>query len=129
STGMPTKTEQSDLLAVAFGSHGDNTKIVISVANVIDCFYAPHLARYFAEKLKIPVFILSDFQIANSYKVVNKLKITEMTDSNAIADFILERYYINRLPDHIEMVRDNQAMPGMAGGMRRVTGLNTDKEG
>lgn len=129
STGMPTKTEQSDLLAVVFGSHGDNTKVLISVANVIDCFYAPHLARYVAEKLKLPVFIMSDFQVANSYKVVNKLITTEMTDPNSIADFILERFYIGRLPDHVEMVRDNQAIPGTPGGMRRVTGLNTDKEG
>ena len=45
STGMPTKTEQSDLLAALCGSHGDYTKIIISVANIIDCFYAPHLAR------------------------------------------------------------------------------------
>ena len=53
STGMPTKTEQSDLPAVVFGSHGDYTKVVVSVANVIDCFYAPHVARYIAEKLRL----------------------------------------------------------------------------
>ncbi len=129
STGMPTKTEQSDLLAVAFGSHGDNTKVIISVANVIDCFYAPHLARYITEKLRLPVFIMSDFQTANSYKVVNKLKITEMTDSNQISDLILERFYMSRLPDKIEMVRDNQSIPGTPTGIRRVTGLNTDRQG
>ncbi len=129
STGMPTKTEQSDLAAVIFGSHGDYAKIVISVANVIDCFYAAQTARYLTEKLRLPVFILSDFQTANSYKVITKPKITEMNKSEDIQDFVLERFHLNRLPDNIEMVRTNQADPGTVGGMRRVTGLNTDKSG
>jgi 2-oxoglutarate ferredoxin oxidoreductase subunit alpha len=130
STGMPTKTEQSDLPAVIFGNHGDYTKIVISVSNVIDCFYVPHLARYLAEKLHLPVFIMSDFQTANSYKVVNKFKTVELDgDLNKIPDSVFERFHLNRLPDNIEMVRTVQAVPGTPGGMRRITGLNTDKEG
>jgi len=129
STGMPTKTEQSDLPAVIFGSHGDYTKIVISVANVIDCFYAPHVARYLAEKLRLPVFIMSEFQTANSYKVIDKPKVTEMNKVEEIQDFVLERFHIQRLPDNIEMVRTNQAIPGTLGGTRRVTGLNTDQSG
>jgi|CXWL01.1.fsa_nt_gi 2-oxoglutarate ferredoxin oxidoreductase subunit alpha len=129
STGMPTKTEQSDLPAVVFGSHGDNTKIVISVANVIDCFYAPHVARYLAEKLRLPVFIMSDFQTANSYKVISRPKAIVLEDIDNIPDFVFERFHINRLPKDIEMVRDNQSVPGTPGGMRRITGLNTDKSG
>jgi len=129
STGMPTKTEQSDYLAVLYGSHGDNTKVVISVSNIIDCFYAPHLARYIAEKLRVPVFIMSDFQTANSYKVIEKPKLTEMDKSNDIEDFILERFGLNRLPDDIEMVRTEQADPGTLDKMRRITGLNTDETG
>lgn len=129
STGMPTKTEQSDLAAVVFGSHGDYTKIVISVSNVIDCFYAPHMARYLAEKLRLPVFIMSDFQTANSYKVITKPPLVQMNGVTEIPDFVLERFHIKRLPEDIEMVRTVQSMPGMAGEMRRVTGLNTDKEG
>lgn len=129
STGMPTKTEQSDLPAVMFGSHGDNTKIVISVANVIDCFYAPQMARYLTEKLRLPVFIMSDFQTANSYKVIDMLKVNQIDDVDDIPDFVFERFHIRRLPDHIEMVRELQSMPGTPGGMRRVTGLNTDAKG
>ena len=129
STGMPTKTEQSDLPAVIFGSHGDNTKVVISVSNVIDCFYAPTMARYIAEKLRLPVFIMTDFLTANSYKVIDKPQINEIDDINAIPDFVFERFRIKRLPDHIEMVRNSQSIPGTEGGMRRVTGLNTDQTG
>ena len=129
STGMPTKTEQSDFLAVLYGSHGDNTKVVISVSNIIDCLYAPHLARYLTEKLRVPVFIMSDFQTANSYKVLEKPLLTEMKESNDIQDFILERFSLERLPDDIEMVRKEQALPGTPGKMRRITGLNTDQDG
>ncbi len=129
STGMPTKTEQSDLPAVIFGCHGDNTKIVLSVANVIDCFYAPQMARYLAEKLRLPIFIMTDFQTANSYKIIDKLKVNEITNINEIPDFVFERFHIQRLPENIEMVRAVQSIPGMPGAMRRVTGLNTDKEG
>ena len=129
STGMPTKTEQSDLPAAIFGNHGDYTKIVISVANVIDCFYAPQMARYLTEKLKLPVFIMSDFQTANSYKVIDKPKVNDVNSINDIPDFVFERFHIDRLPDNIEMVRTHQEMPGTPGGMRRVTGLNTDASG
>ncbi len=129
STGMPTKTEQSDLPSVIFGSHGDYTKVVISVANVIDCFYAPHLARYLAEKLRLPVFILSDFQTANSYKVITKPTVVQMDNPEDIPDFILERFHMKRLPATVEMVRISQAVPGTEGGMRRVTGLNSDAQG
>lgn len=129
STGMPTKTEQSDLPAAIFGGHGDNTRIVISVSNVIDCFYAPLMARYLAEKLRLPVFIMSDFQTANSYKVIKKPQVCLTEDVDSIPNFVLERFHIQRLPNNIEMVRTNQSNPGVEGGMRRVTGLNTDING
>ncbi|HBO97047.1 MAG TPA: hypothetical protein DE315_07910 [Candidatus Omnitrophica bacterium] len=129
STGMPTKTEQSDLLSVIYGSHGDSAKVVLGVYDIIDCFYAPQLARYLAEKLRLPVFIMSDFQTANSYKVLDKPQIFAMEDSNNIPDFILGHFGLERLPDRIEMVRTEQATAGTPGGMRRVTGLNTDQTG
>ena len=129
STGMPTKTAQSDLPAVVFGRHGDNTTVVVSVADVVDCFYAPHVARYLTEKLKIPVMIMTDFQIANSFEVVQKMAVTEMETIDDIPDYVLQRFYIERLPESIEMVKDNQAIPGTPEGMRRVSGLNTDAAG
>ncbi|HLF17898.1 MAG TPA: 2-oxoacid:acceptor oxidoreductase family protein [Candidatus Omnitrophota bacterium] len=129
STGMPTKTEQSDLSAVIWGTHGDHVKVVISVGNVLDCFYAPKLARYFAEKLKLPVFILSDFYMANCYKVINKPPIEGIKKIEEVPDYIFNHFWVNRLPDQIEMVRTEQAAPGTPGHMRRVTGLNTDEKG
>jgi 2-oxoglutarate/2-oxoacid ferredoxin oxidoreductase subunit alpha len=129
STGMPTKTEQSDLLAGIYGTHGDNTKIIIGVGSVLDCFYAPKLARYLTEKLRLPVIIMSDFQIANSYKVIPQPKLSSMNERGDVDPFILEYFQINPLPNEIEMVRNEQANPGTPGKMRRTTGLNTDAEG
>ncbi|MBF0593374.1 MAG: 2-oxoacid:acceptor oxidoreductase family protein [Candidatus Omnitrophica bacterium] len=129
STGMPTRTEQSDLLAAIYGTHGDATKIVISVSNIIDCFYAPHVARYLAEKLRLPVIIMSDFQTANSYKVISRPQVVQLDNIDNIPDFILERFHLKRLAAHIETVRPLQTIPGTPDGMRRVTGLNTDAQG
>jgi 2-oxoglutarate ferredoxin oxidoreductase subunit alpha len=129
STGLPTKTEQSDLPSVIFGCHGDHTKIVISIGNQLDCYLAPMIARYLTEKLKLPVFIMSDFQMANSYKVIPKPKEYNIENVDDIPDEVFDHFWLDRLPDDIEMVRTNQAVPGTPGGMRRVTGLNTDETG
>ena len=129
STGLPTKTEQSDLPAAIFGSHGDNVKVVLGVSDVIDCFYAPHIARYLAEKLRVPVFIMSDYMISVSYKVVEKPPVNEMDQVEDIHGFILDRFKIKRFENDIEMVKSNQSIPGETGLMRRVTGLNVDDGG
>ena len=129
STGLPTRTEQTDLFAAAYGSHGDGPKVVISVANVDDCFYVPHVARYIAEVCRLPVIILSDYMISVSYRVVDKLKQSKLDDVRKIDDFVLDHFYMNRLSDSIEMVKENQNSPGIPDQMRRVTGLNTGSSG
>ncbi|RAP32008.1 hypothetical protein DID76_01685 [Candidatus Marinamargulisbacteria bacterium SCGC AG-414-C22] len=129
STGLPTRTEQADLMAAAFGSHGDSPKVVLGVSNVEDCFYAPHVARYLTEKLKMPVIIMSDYLTSVSYRVLDKLPLSQLDDVNDIDDAILARFQLKRLPDNIEMVKNNQANPGEKDKMRRVTGLNTSEEG
>jgi 2-oxoglutarate ferredoxin oxidoreductase subunit alpha len=128
STGLPTKNEQSDLFAAAFGCHGDNTKVVVSVSNVFDCFYAPHIARYLTEKLRVPVIILSDYMTSVSYKVLKKLPLNEMNSVDDIAPYVLERFRLKALPD-VEMVKTNQSNPGETQLMRRVTGLNAEASG
>ena len=129
STGLPTRTEQTDLFASIFGSHGDGPKIVVSVANVEDCFYAPHIARYLTEKCRLPVIILSDYQTSVSYRVLNKLRLNQMTETESIDDEILKRFHLNRLPKTIQMVKENHANPGEVNQTRRITGLNTDHTG
>lgn len=129
STGLPTRTEQADLFAAAFGSHGDAPKIVLSVCNVEDCFYVPHVARYLAEKLKLSVIIMSDYLISVSYRVLDQMKLNKLDQVDDILDSILDQFQLERLPDDIEMVKDNQSVPGEPDLMRRVTGLNTSSDG
>lgn len=128
STGLPTRTEQSDLFAAIFGSHGDSTKVVLSVSSVEDCFYAPHVARYLTETLRTPVFILSDYLTSVSYKVFERLDLCMMDSVENIPSHVLERFGLMRLKG-VEMVKLNQSDPGDFEHMHRVTGLNTDSGG
>lgn len=128
-TGLPTRTEQSDLLASLYGTHGDSVRVVLSVTDITDCFYAPHVARYVSEKLRVPVMILSDGFESNSMSVIPKLASKPMTSVDDISDEVLARFQVKRLTHDIEMVNDNQSVPGEPGKMRRVVGLVTNKEG
>ena len=129
STGLPTRTEQSDLFAAAFGSHGDSTKIVLSVSNVQDCFYAPHVARYLTEMLKLPVIIMSDYQTSVSYKVFDRIQSYEIQDAHSIPESILNRFGLSKISEAIQYVKSNQSLPGEPEKMRRITGLNTSEDG
>ncbi|HVS16332.1 MAG TPA: 2-oxoacid:acceptor oxidoreductase subunit alpha [Thermoanaerobaculia bacterium] len=64
STGLPTKVEQGDLLAVLFGAPGDSPKIVIAPSSIEECFHFVITARRLAEELRTPVIVLSDANLA-----------------------------------------------------------------
>ena len=63
STGMPTRTQQGDLLSVAYLSHGDTKHIVLFPANPEECFYFMPKAFDLAERFQTPVFVLTDLDI------------------------------------------------------------------
>src|SRR5690606_4723191 len=63
STGMPTRTQQADLLSVVYASHGDTKHIVLFPANPEECFYFAVQAFDLAERFQTPVFMLSDLDI------------------------------------------------------------------
>ncbi len=65
STGLPTKTEQADLLMVLFGRNSDSPVPVIAACSPGDCFYAAFEAARIAIKYMTPVFLLSDGYLAN----------------------------------------------------------------
>jgi 2-oxoglutarate ferredoxin oxidoreductase subunit alpha len=65
STGMPTKTEQSDLLQVMFGRHGEAPVPVIAAQSPSDCFDAAIEAVRIATTYRTPVYLLSDAYLAN----------------------------------------------------------------
>src|ERR1022692_337747 len=63
STGMPTRTQQSDLLSVAFLSHGDTRHIVLLPGSVKECFELGCEAFNLSERLQTPVFVLTDLDL------------------------------------------------------------------
>jgi 2-oxoglutarate ferredoxin oxidoreductase subunit alpha len=65
STGMPTKTEQGDLLAALFGRNGESPLPVIAPASPADCFHTAIEAARLAVKYRTPVILLSDGYLAN----------------------------------------------------------------
>ncbi|MDR3726448.1 MAG: 2-oxoacid:acceptor oxidoreductase subunit alpha [Terracidiphilus sp.] len=62
-TGMPTRTQQSDLLFVAFLGHGDTKHVVLLPGSVKECFELGYAAFDLAERLQTPVFVLSDLDL------------------------------------------------------------------
>jgi len=63
STGMPTRTQQADLLSIAYASHGDTKHIALFPANPEECFYMATEAFDLAERFQTPVFVVSDLDI------------------------------------------------------------------
>jgi len=63
STGMPTRTQQADLLSTAFLSHGDTKHVVLLPGSVKECFELSIAAFDLAERLQTPVFVLSDLDL------------------------------------------------------------------
>ncbi len=63
STGMPTRTQQCDLLLCAYSSHGDTKHVLLFPANPEECFYMAVAAFDLADQLQTPIMMLSDLDI------------------------------------------------------------------
>ncbi|MDH5323417.1 MAG: 2-oxoacid:acceptor oxidoreductase subunit alpha [Gammaproteobacteria bacterium] len=63
STGMPTRTQQSDLMSCAYASHGDTKHVLLFPANPHECFEMAQSAFDLAERLQTPVIVMSDLDI------------------------------------------------------------------
>jgi 2-oxoglutarate/2-oxoacid ferredoxin oxidoreductase subunit alpha len=74
STGMPTRTQQSDLLSIAYLSHGDTKHIALFPANPEECFYLAVKAFDLAERFQTPVFLVSDLDIGMNDWMCRRLK-------------------------------------------------------
>lgn len=73
STGLPTKTEQGDLLFALHGGHGDFPRIVLAPTSVYDCFMMTVHAFNFAEKYQVPVILLSDQALSHRVETIPAL--------------------------------------------------------
>lgn len=77
STGMPTKTEQSDLLFALFGSPGESPRVVIAPANVKEAFLFMQIAFEVADFIQGPVIVLSDQSLGYRLETVEKRFFTQ----------------------------------------------------
>lgn len=71
STGIPAKTEQSDLSFAVSGLHGDAPRLVLSPTSIADCATTTQWAVYLAEKLQAPAIVLSDQFLGQSRAIID----------------------------------------------------------
>src|SRR5246500_5657701 len=124
STGLPTKTEQADLLQALFGRNSEAPIPVIAASTPSDCFWAALEACRIAVKYMVPVIILSDGYLANGaepWKIPNIDDIPEFT-----VKFATEK---NSSTGYLPYKRDPEtlarpwAIPGTPGLEHRIGGL------
>ncbi|MFC2018351.1 2-oxoacid:acceptor oxidoreductase subunit alpha [Chloroflexota bacterium] len=78
-TGLPTRTEQSDLEFVLYASHGEFPRAVLAPATVEDCFYLTARAFNLADRYQLPVILLTDQHLASSYSTVERFDLSRVS--------------------------------------------------
>jgi 2-oxoglutarate/2-oxoacid ferredoxin oxidoreductase subunit alpha len=129
STGMPTKTEQSDLNIAVFGAAGDGQRIVLAPTNVEGCYKCAGKAFEIAEKYQTPVVVLLDLYLSNRYEAVALPRKNPFAAncSKAIPSAKKTAPYkrFAMTADHVSP----RALPGDAGRMHAITGLEHNELG
>jgi len=123
STGLPTKTEQSDLYQAVYGRNADSPLMVLAASSPGDCFYTAIEAVRIAVKYMTPVILLTDGFIANASEP------WAVPDINKLEPFTVKR----ELPDNFQPYsRDPETLsrpwvvPGMEGGVHRIGGIERE---
>jgi 2-oxoglutarate ferredoxin oxidoreductase subunit alpha len=73
STGMPTRTQQADLLACAYASHGDTKHVLLFPEDPHECFEHTATALDLADRLQTPVFVMTDLDIGMNQRLCEPL--------------------------------------------------------
>ncbi|WP_017753834.1 2-oxoacid:acceptor oxidoreductase subunit alpha [Calidifontibacillus oryziterrae] len=134
STGLPTKVEQSDLMAMIYGTHGDIPKVVLAPSTVQEAFYDAIEALNIAEEFQCPVILLTDLQISLGKQTVEPLDYSSIEIRRGKLDINAE------LPDPGEaenykryLVTEDgispRVIPGMKNGLHHVTGVEHSEIG
>lgn len=125
STGLPTKSEQSDLMQALYGRNGDAPCIVMAATSATDAFYSAYEASKLAMEHMTPVILLTDGSIGNGSEV---FKIVKTADLPPINPPIAEA----NDPDYKPYKRDPEtlarkwAIPGTEGLRHRLGGLEKE---
>jgi 2-oxoglutarate/2-oxoacid ferredoxin oxidoreductase subunit alpha len=124
STGLPTKTEQSDLLQVLFGRNGESPLPVIAASSPKDCFDVAIEACRIATRYMVPVVLLSDGYIANGSEPWRLPRVEDLPD--------LRREFHTEAGGFAPYARDEEtlarpwAVPGTPGLEHRIGGLEKE---
>jgi 2-oxoglutarate ferredoxin oxidoreductase subunit alpha len=129
STGLPTKTEQADLLQAMFGRHGEAPVPIIAPCTPGDCFFVAIEAARIAVKYRTPVFILSDGYLANGAEPwrlpdvdgLPDISVPFATATNYVGEDGTEEFW-PYLRDPETLARP-WAIPGTPGLTHRIGGL------
>jgi len=122
STGLPTKVEQSDLLAALFGRPGDAPCIIMAPATIEECFHAPITARRLAETFRTVVFILSDANLATGVQPFARPE-PQVSWQRAMPDMDPVPEGVRPYDWDPETGLSQRFVPGQPDGMHTVTGL------
>ena len=128
STGIPTKSEQSDLFQAAFSAHGDVVRPVLAPTSVADIFRVTVEAFNIAEQYQTPVIVLSDGEIAQRKEIV------EPIDTSALVVVNRRRPTERELENYARFQITESGVspishPGMKGGNYLASGIEHNERG
>jgi 2-oxoglutarate ferredoxin oxidoreductase subunit alpha len=124
STGLPTKTEQSDLLQAMFGRNGEAPVPIVAPCSPADCFDAAIEAARIATKYRTPVFLLSDAYLANGSEPWLVPDVESLPDLSV--EFAAEPNHDGEFWPYLrdpETLARPWAVPGTAGLEHRIGGI------
>jgi 2-oxoglutarate ferredoxin oxidoreductase subunit alpha len=124
STGLPTKTEQADLMQALYGRNGESPLAIVAPATPVECFDMAFEAVHVALKYMVPVMILSDGYLANGAQP------WKIPDYDELPD-ISVRYWKGDLGFHPYLRNEDTlarpwVIPGTPGFEHRIGGLEKD---
>ena len=128
STGLPTKTEQSDLNQALYGRNGEAPMIVVAASSSANCFYWAYTAAKLALEHMTPVILLTDGYLGNGSQLFRIPKVADLPS-------ITPRFAKPNDPNYRPFRRDPEtfarewALPGMEGLSHRVGGLEKCPDG
>ncbi len=127
STGLPTKTEQSDLLQTLYGRNGECPLVVIAASTPSDCFHFAYMSAKIALERMVPVVLLTDGFLGNGsepWKIPTLSELPMITPRFATDQASYKPYG----RDEKTLARE-WAIPGMPGFQHRIGGLEKDANG
>jgi 2-oxoglutarate ferredoxin oxidoreductase subunit alpha len=126
STGIPAKSEQSDLLMAVYGLHGDAPRIVVAPNSIADCVVTTQWAVHLAEAMQTPTLVLSDQYFGQTRAVVDRPADVAFVGNRLTAPANTEGYKRYALT---ESGVSPMAIPGTAGVAYTADGLEHNERG